>query len=409
MSMADATSERDRGAPDPQTRATESLDTIIEMLPFYRDAAQSIREILLANLVMIGEIPAPTFAEEHRVEFIQNRLTECGLHNVSTDEMGNALGIIPGTTGEQNILVVAHVDTVFPATVDHTITLSPDAAMGAGVGDNALGVAVVVTIPTLLDLLEVELRSNLVLMGASRGLGRGDLDGLRFFLSNTEIALAAGVGVEGFSLGRLSHDSIGMFRGEISVRVPEGYDWTRFGAVGAIVTLNDVIHRILEIPLPRRPRSTIVLGSVEGGKAYNTISTEALLRFEVRTESEEIGQEIVQQLEDITSDVSSQTGAEVTLDIFARRRPGGISFQHPLVRATRRIMRALEIESRRSPSTSELAGFIERDIPALTIGITYGEHQNQPDETVQIEPMFTGLAQLVGILLAIDGGVCRED
>jgi metal-dependent amidase/aminoacylase/carboxypeptidase family protein len=152
-----------------------------------------------------------------------------------------------------------------------------------------------------------------------------------------------------------------------------------------------------------------VLGSVEGGKAYNTISTEALLRFEVRTESEQIGAEIVQHLEDITSDVSSQTGAEVTLDIFAHRRPGGISFQHPLARNARRIMRTLGIQPRRSPSTSELAAFIERDMPAVTIGITYGERQNQPDEMVQIEPMFTGLAQLLGILLAIDGGFCLED
>ena len=402
--MADVTKSQEAGA-----LPSETLEDIIAMLPYYRDASQVVREILLANLVMIGEIPAPTFEEERRVEFIQNRLTECGLHNVSTDEMGNALGIIPGTTGEQNILVVAHVDTVFPATVDHTITLSPDSATGPGVGDNALGVAVVVTLPTLLELLEVELQSDLVLMGASRSLGRGDLDGLRFFLSNAQMPLAAGVGIEGFPLGRLSHDSIGMFRGEISVQVPEAYDWTRFGAVGAIVSLNDVIHRILEIPLPRRPRSTIVLGSVEGGKAYNTISTEALLRFEVRTESEQIGAEIVQHLEDITSDVSSQTGAEVTLDIFAHRRPGGISFQHPLARNARRIMRTLGIQPRRSPSTSELAAFIERDMPAVTIGITYGERQNQPDEMVQIEPMFTGLAQLLGILLAIDGGFCLED
>jgi tripeptide aminopeptidase len=402
--VADATRSRQQDAPD-----AASLEGIVTALPYYRDASQAVREILLANLVMIGEIPAPTFGEERRIEFIQNRFTECGLHNVSTDEMGNALGILPGSTGEQNIVIVAHVDTVFPATLDHTITLSPDAAVGPGVGDNALGAAAVVTLPTLLDLLEVELRSNLVLMGASRSLGRGDLDGLRFFLSNTEIPVSAGLGVEGFALGRLSHDSIGMFRGEISVQVPEAYDWTRFGAVGAIVTLNDVIHRILEIPLPRRPRSTIVLGSVEGGKAYNTISTEAILRFEVRTESEQIGREIVQRLQDITSDVSSQTGAEVTLDIFARRRPGGISFQHPLARTARTIIRALGVQPRRSPSTSELAAFIEREVPAVTIGITNGEHQNQPDELVQIEPMFTGLAQLVGILLAIDGGLCRED
>lgn len=397
------------GSQEIQSPEISSLDDILALLPYFRDASQAIREILLANLVMIGEIPAPTFEEGRRVEFLQGRFTQSGLQSVSTDEAGNALGIIPGNAGQHNILVVAHVDTVFPASLDHTITLTPDAATGPGVGDNALGAAVLVTLPSLLNLLEIELSGNLVLVGASRSIGRGDLAGLRFFLSNAEIPLTAGVGVEGFPLGRLSHDSIGMFRGEISVRVPEAYDWTRFGAVGAIVTLNDVIQRVLEIPLPRRPRTTIVLGSVEGGTSYNTIATDALLRFEVRTESEGIGREILQHLEDIATDVSSQTGAEVTLDVFARRRPGGIAFQHPLARASRRIMRTLEIQPRRSPSTSELAAFIEHGIPAVTVSITHGEHQNRPDEIVRIEPMFTGLAQLVGILLAIDGGFCRED
>jgi metal-dependent amidase/aminoacylase/carboxypeptidase family protein len=199
-----------------------------------------------------------------------------------------------------------------------------------------------------------------------------------------------------------------MMRGEIICAVPEEYDWTRFGAVGAIVTLNEVINKILEIPLPKRPPSTIVLGSVEGGQHFDTVATRALLRFEIRSESEVLEEEIYQQIEDIISEVSSQTGAEITLDVFARRKPGGISFSHPLAKYARRIMKALQIQSRKSPSTSELSAFIDREIPAITIGISTGERQDQPNELVHIEPMFTGLAQLIGILMAIDRGYCRE-
>jgi di/tripeptidase len=400
--MADVSSEQ-------ENRVADSFEEILAILPFIKEASQALREILLANLVMIGEIPSPTFEEDRRVKFIQNRFVEAGLHNASADEMGNALGILPGTTGEQNILVVAHVDTVHPSNVDHTITLRPQSAIGPGVGDNALGVAVVVALPTLLELLNIELQSNLVLMGASRSLGRGDLEGLRFFLSNTEIAVSVGVGIEGFPLGRLSYDSIGMYRGEIACSVPEEYDWTRFGATGAIVTINEVINHIQEIRLPRRPRSTIVLGSIMGGQAYNTIATNAVLRFEIRTESEQIGEEIFHQMEAIISDVSSQTGADISLDVFARRRTGGITYQHPLARATRRIMSALDIQPRKSPSTSELSAFIGYDIPAITIGITSGEHQNTLEEEIVIEPIFTGLAQLIGILLAIDRHFCSEN
>ena len=384
------------------------LDEIIEMLPYIQDATAAISEILLANLVMIGEIPAPTFEEERRVEFVQNRFTESGLQNSSTDEMGNALGILPGTDEERNILVVSHADTVFPASVDHTISVHPRFVKGPGVGDNALGLAVVVTLPMLLDLLDIQLTSNLILMGASRSLGRGNLEGMRFFLSNTKIPLQAGVSVEGFSLGRLSHHSIGMMRGEIACTVPEEYDWTRFGAVGAIVTLNEVINKILEIPLPRRPRCAIVLGSVEGGQLFDTVATHALLRFEIRSESEGLEEAIHRQIEDIVSEVASQTGADVRLDIFAQRNPGGIAFSHPLAKSARKIMQALNIQSRKSPSTSELSAFIDHNIPAITVGMSGGEHQNQINETVLIQPIFTGLAQLIGILMAIDRGYCSE-
>jgi tripeptide aminopeptidase len=391
-----------------ESMGMQNIEQILETLPVIRDAAQAVREILLANLLMIGEIPAPTFGESRRARFIQDRFTESGLHNSSSDGRGNALGILPGLDADKNILLVAHMDTIFPPSVDHTLTVQSDRVFGPAVGDNALGLAAVITLPVLLELLDIRLNSNLILMGSARSLGRGNLEGLHFFLSKTKIPIQAGICIEGLGLGRLSYQTIGMLRGEVVCTVPDEYDWTRFGASGAIVTLNEVINRILEIPLPRRPRTTIVLGSVEGGQSFNTIATKAILRFEIRSESRQISSGIYQQIQDIIADVTTHSGANVDLEILARRRPGGIPFAHPLAKHSRSIMKHLNIESRKSPSTSELAAFIERDIPAITIGITEGARQNQPDETVMIEPIFTGLAQLIGILLCIDRGHCDE-
>ena len=386
----------------------EKFKEILDLLPRILEEARAIREIFLANLAMISEIPAPTFGEADRVHLVQQRFSECGLQNCSTDEAGNALGIIPGEK-DNNILVVAHADTVFPASVDHTITLRSDSVSGAGVGHNSLGLAVVVSLPTLLERLGLKLGATVFLMGASRSLGQGNLEGLTFFLSNAPVPLRAGVCVEGVQLGRLSLSSIGMLRGEIRVAVPEEYDWTRFGARSAITILNEVLNRINEIRLPKRPRTSIVVGSVEGGKSYDTIATHAVLRFEIRSESAAMVREIRQRMADISTEVSSQSAARVTLKIFARRKPGGISFGHPLARRARRILQSLKVLPRVSPSMSELSAFIERKIPAITIGLTTGEHMNEPDETIRIDKIFTGVAQLVGILLAIDGGFCDED
>jgi acetylornithine deacetylase/succinyl-diaminopimelate desuccinylase-like protein len=117
-------------------------------------------------------------------------------------------------------------------------------------------------------------------------------------------------------------------------------------------------------------------------------------------------QELRQRIEDIAAEVSSHNGSEVEIQILAQRKPGGISFSHPLASNARAIMKSLGINPRVSPSTSELSAFIDHGIPALTLGLTNGENLNKPDENIEIEPIYNGLAQLLGVLIAIDRGYC---
>lgn len=385
-----------------------SFKNILESLPDLEESVKEQKEMLLANLVMMGEIPAPTFKEDERIDFLINRFKEADLQENSIDEVGNGVGILKGEAGENYILVVAHADTVFDENTDHTIQVHKDKVTGPGVADNSLGLSTVATLPTLLERLNIKLKDNLILMGATRSLGRGNLEGLRSFLSNYDQPIKAGIGLEGVELGRLSHTSIGMKRGEIHCQVPEEYNWSRFGDASAILTINEVINKINNIRLPQRPRTSIVMGSIKGGSSFNTTALKATLRFEIRSESAEQVQNIHQNFEEIVSEVSSKTGDSIELDIFAQREPGGIPYTHPLIRNTRKIMDKLQIDPRPGPSTSELSTFIDRDIPAVTLGLTEGDHIHEINESIKIEPMYKGIAQTIATLKAIDGGYCEE-
>ncbi len=384
----------------------ETVGQITTALSAIREVCASLRETLLANLVMLGEIPAPTFQEKARVDFLLQRFSECGLNNTSFDECGNGVGLLPGRTRDRNILLYAHADTVFSARRDHTVSVHADKICGPGIADNSLGLAVLATLPTLLEKLNLRLDAGLVLMGGARSLGRGDLEGIRFFLNHNKIPVTAGICVEGAQLGRLSYASAGMLRGEITCRVPEEYDWIRRGTTGAVLILNEVINHILGISLPRKPQTSIVLGSVEAGAGFNIIPTEGKLCFEVRSESGDIVKRIAGELDDIIEDVTSQTGAEVVLDIVARREPAGLAIGHPLVKQTREIMSSLDLRPHITPSISELSALIAHGIPGVTLGMTEGDRLHEQQESIQIDPIFTGLAQLVGVMLAIDGGFC---
>jgi len=381
---------------------------ILDSLNEYVRQLEGIREAVFSTMVMVNEIPAPTFKELNRAKFLVDRFSELEMLNTSIDEKGNAIGILPGRTGDNDILVTAHLDSVFDNTIDHTVTLKPNVAIGPGIGDNSLGVAVLGTLPLILRRIGLELDSNLVLLGSTRSLGKGNLEGIRFVLNNYKRPLISALCLEGIKIGRLSFSSIGMLRGELTYKIPELYDWTKFNSVGAIVDMNDMINRILEIPLPRKPKSTIVLGQMEAGTSYNTLPTKARLRFEIRSEADEIVSSLASRINYLAEEMTSKTGALVKFNKIALRKSGGTEFSHPLNNIGRNILNQLGISPRITPSTSEVTALIDKGIPALTIGLTDGENGGDLEESVFIEPISKGLAQLAGLLRAIDEECSKE-
>lgn len=368
----------------------------------YVEPLISMRERVLADTVMIAEIPAPTFGEERVVRFLNDRFTEENLDGITTDEAGNATGILPGKTGQHNILLAAHIDRIWDATVDHTVTVSADTIVGPGIADNALGAAALTTFPSLLKALGVQLDANLILLGSSRSMGRGDLAGLRFFCENTQLPIGAAICVEGIECGRLSYSSLGMSRCEIEVRVPEERDWESWSLYGAINPMNRIIDRILRLKIPQVPKSSVILGSVVSGTSYNVPPTQASLRLEIRSEEPGTVSGLREQIGEIVEEIQAEQRVEATLTDVARRRPGTIGFSHPLVRGTRTILKQLDITPTIAPSTSELSVLLDRGIPSLTLGLTTGDNKHQLNETIRIQPVFRGLAQLIAAVQLTD-------
>jgi len=370
-----------------------------------------MRDIILANLVTICEIPAPTFKEMRRIEALLLRFSECGLHNCSADEKGNAFGILPGEVGDRNIVLTTNVDTLIEEEATPNVEISKKQLIGPFLGDNSIALAAITSLPILLEKLDIKLDANLILMGSSQSLGRGNGEGLRFFLANSAVPVDCGICFESFQIERLNYNCLGMLQGDIHVRVPEDYNWVQFGATGAIIPMNDVIARISKIPVPHRPITSLVLGKIEGGVSYHNIAHQVTLGFEVRSESKKMLKEIELQIMDIAAEVAAHSGVKAKVNVFARRNPGGIKISHPLVRSARSIQKTLKIKSMMYPTTTALSPFTDAKIPAITLGCTTAKRKGELaeiEEVAEINPIFTGMAQLVGLLLAIDGGSCNE-
>jgi acetylornithine deacetylase/succinyl-diaminopimelate desuccinylase-like protein len=385
------------------------IQSTLENLPSRIGQLRDTKEVLLANAVMLGEIPAPTFAEEPRIQFLANRFTEEGLQNISIDEAGNAMGILPGSQGDQTVLVLAHADTPFDAATDHAMTVTENRIIGPGIADNSLGLAAMASLPPILEKIGIRLQDNLLLLGVSKSLGQGDLEGLRFFLNNKPMPVRTALCLEGERLGRLSYNSLGTLRGAIRLELPEGYDLSDFGALGAVGHLSEIAHRIQGIPIPRIPRTSIILGSLRTGATFNRVARSGVLRFEATSEDNAQVEAIHRAIAEIVDEVHTSTGAEVELDIVARRNPGGLAYGHPLVKSLRAILKALGTDPKARPSSGDLSALADHGIPAVTLGLTQAENLQEADESVQIEPIYAGLAQVLALLEAIDQGLCDEE
>lgn len=378
-----------------------SIDNIISRVHSLPVELEPYREMLLANVVMISEIPAPTFGEQERISFLEQRFNECSLLNCGTDEVGNCQAILPGTVNERTILLTAHADTPFAANESHSCTVDAGKIHGPGVADNSLGLSLLATIPILLEKLDIQLQSQLLLLGASTSLDHGNQRGLRFFLSNCREKIATAVALEGIPIGRLHYRSMASLGGIISCYVNR-----KVNDRSAIEILTDVIYQLRRLSLPDESHTDLVFGSVFGGASYKIPSRHAQLKFQLRSDDDRVVAEVTDKINSILDKVGKETGVSAHLKTIAGTTHGGLNSSDPLVSQARRIMATLSIQPQKSIYSPIITSYVEKEIPAIGLGLTLGDNINYHDEFVEIPPILTGVAQLIGILMAIDGGHC---
>jgi len=385
------------------------MDSYLEKIPFMINAIKAIKEIVIANIVLIGQVPSPTFKEEKRTRIFMERLAEAQVDECTTDEYGNPIGIIKGTSDTKTpIFVVAHLDTFFGEDVDHNFTVKKRTIIGPGILDNSAGVGVMASLPEILRALGIRFESDIVLVGDIQSIGKGNLRGIRNLLKTWPTPIRGAVCIEGGELGRLNYYSDGMRRCEITCSIPSTFRWVRKFRPNAILILHEVINQILELRLPQKPRARVIIGKIAGGVEHGEIAQDAILGFEIQSDADKMVKAIYRDIKDIKNGISHEHEVELQLRTISSLNAARLGFNHPLVKSAAEVLKKLELKPVSVSSETELSIFLYHKIPAVTIGISIGENYHLEDAAIKIGPIYKGIAQLVGILMAIDSGVCDE-
>jgi len=381
----------------------------LDKLPSFVEAIKSIKETIIANIVFIGQIPAPTFKEKRRTDFFLERLSEFQVDECTTDGYRNPIGIIRGTsTSKPPIFVVSHIDTVFEKDIDHNYTVRKKTIKGAGILDNSLSVGVLASLPEIFRKLDLCFESDIVLAGAIQSLGEGNLRGIRHLVKTWDTPIRGAICLEGVELGRLNYYSEAMVRCEVECDISPTPGPLQKFRPNAILILNEVINQILELRLPQRPRSEVIIGKISGGFKHGTIAYNAKLGFEIQSDLNKMVKSIYNDVSDIIDDIRHQYEVELKLKTISNLNSASLKYNHPLVKSAGEIIESLGLKPVSGPSESELSIFLAHKIPAVTLGITRGENIHLENSMMEIEPMYKGIAQIIGVLMAIDRGVCDE-
>lgn len=386
------------------------MKSITDKLPEFVENLRSMMDTIIANIVLIGQIPAPTFEEGERVNYFMQRLAGFQIDECTTDGFGNPIGIIRGRDPEKPpIFMVARMDTPFGKEMDHHYTIKQNLISGPGLVDNSLGVGVLLSLPEIVRRLGLRFSSDIVLAGAIQSNGHGNLRGIRHLLKTWPTPIRGAVCVESGELGRLNYYSDGMIRCEIICRVDQTVEPhpSRFKP-NAILIINETINQILELRVPLKPRSRIIFGTIKGGFKHGEIAQRARLGLEIQSNSDETVSGVYKEIQDIVSGIAHENDVDLTLETISNLRAARLKYTHPLVKAVVAIMERLAVTPMSAPSESEVSIFLSRHIPAVTLGITHGQGYQKREAMVEIDPIFSGIAQIVAAIMAIDQGVCDE-
>jgi tripeptide aminopeptidase len=248
-------------------------------------------------------IPAPPFAEQERAAWLAERFTEIGLNAVQTDEIGNVLAFLPAphldpaSTGPI-VVLSAHLDTVFPAgTPLHAVVRrvnDQDRLEVPGAGDNGAGLAGLLALAAALVQSDVRPAAPLVFLGNVGEEGEGDLRGVRHFYANSPLAqrVAAHIVLDGAGADGAVTQALGSRRFRVTVTGPGGHSFTDAGTPNPIVALAEALTDLARTPLGEAarldaPRTTLNIGTIQGGTSVNAIPENATASIDFRSTSAE--------------------------------------------------------------------------------------------------------------------------
>lgn len=387
-----------------------------EALDWFRKERAWINE----QHLKICRVAAPTFLEEKRAAYVQERFREFGWDSW-TDRAGNVVAVLPGRrlqSGDANVAITAHMDTVLAPRVPEDISISAQdgSFRGPGVGDNGAGLAALLALARVWsefpDLFaDAPLAPMLVANVGEEG--EGNLSGMRFLCRPHAARPRAFLILDGPATEHITCRALGSRRFEVIISGPGGHSWSDHGMGNAVHALSRAIANFTaSVPREQSPRSSFNFGLIQGGTSINSIPVEARAKVDLRSEDPSMMDRMAVLLQSAVDRALETENNGATGRVSAKvkeigNRPGGeLAMDAPILEAVRAVDQFLGIRAQLDCSSTDANIPLSLGLAALSIGAGgSGGGAHTPGEWFHPEGRELGLRRVLltaGMLLHSD-------
>ncbi len=327
--------------------------------------------------VRLTELPGKSGMEQARGAFVKAEFEKQGL-TPTVDSIGNIIAVRKGTGGGPTIVIMAHMDVVFPNETPKKVRRSGDTLFAPGVGDNTASVANMLATLRTMNATGFTSKGDIIFVGTTQE--EVGLKGAEYWLrTNPRPDLLI---VPDGSYGSVAYGALGIYWTKYVFTSPGAHTLTSRGRPTPVKAVAAAINRLYALEFPPLLNGAVMnIGQVHGGDIYNSVPQELYFTVDLRSSDPVLLDSLDRTITRVTQEVAKEFQVGLRVEVDQKNQAGGTEKQlagaraHPLVQTAVDINRALGMsagmpgaqEAVATGATDANPGVV-RGIPSIAIG-----------------------------------------
>jgi tripeptide aminopeptidase len=376
--LATTAPQAQQAQPSPQYPT--SWDPALMQRPDIKSAMSLIEKNFpqqVEEWVRLTELPGKSGMEQARGAFVKAEFEKQGL-TPTVDSIGNIIAVRKGTGGGPTIVIMAHMDVVFPNETPKKVRRSGDTLFAPGVGDNTASVANMLAALRTMNATNFTSKGDIIFIGTTQE--EVGLKGAEYWLrTNPRPDLLI---VPDGAYGSVAYGALGIYWTKYVFTSPGAHTLTSRGRPTPVKAVAAAINRLYALEFPPLLNGAVMnIGQVHGGDIYNSVPQELYFTVDLRSSDPVLLDSLDRTITRVTQEVAKEFQVGLRMEVEQKNQAGGTEKQlagaraHPLVQTAVDINRALGMsagmpgaqEAVATGATDANPGVV-RGIPSIAIG-----------------------------------------